>query len=374
MLKVDIIIAIPTKEASPAMLPLVKDLRRAGFRKIVIVNDGCDPSCDPVFETAREDYNCDILQHAVHLGKGRSLKTAFNYILETYPQCSGVITVDDMGRHCIEEVEQCAAEMSVHPDDLILGCRDFTNVKVPWGAKLNNKLTRALVRILTGIDVTDTSTGLRGMNKELMKQFLNCQGEGQDFELNMLLECKAAGIRIREFNTEVEYVGQDIEDPEYNPLIHSGRIYVVFVRYCITSVVATVLDFILFTTAIASLKWRFPSYYIVFSTIIARVLSGLLNFYLSKNTVFRNKDDAKPMIWRFFMIAALQMLLSAVFVTLLYKIMPITETFVKLIVDAILFIVFYQVQREWVFTSKEQRPPLLSVILRKNPESREAKQ
>ena len=74
------------------------------------------------------------------------------------------------------------------------------------------------------------------------------------------------------------------------------------------------------------------------------------------------------------MIAALQMLLSAVFVTLLYKIMPITETFVKLIVDAILFIVFYQIQREWVFTSKEQRPPLLSVILRKNPQSREAKQ
>ena len=159
MYRVDLIVTIPTKDASPSLLPLIRDLRKAGFRRIVLVNDGCDPSRDYIFETAKEEYNCDVLTHVVHLGKGRSLKTAFNYILQVYPQCKGVITVDDAGRHCIEEVEECAEILSRYPEDLILGCRNFKNKRIPFWIRFNNGVTKRLIKILTGINVTDTTTG-----------------------------------------------------------------------------------------------------------------------------------------------------------------------------------------------------------------------
>ena len=346
----DVVIAIPTKEASSGLLPLLKDLKRNGYQHIVIVDDGCDKSRGWIFEEARTNYECDIIHHVIHLGKGRSLKNAFNYILRHYSDKAGIITVDDAGRHCIEEVNRCVEVMNAYPDDLILGCRDFKNKEFSKLSRLANKLSRKLIKILTGIDVADAMTGLRGMNMELAKRMLTVEGEQLDYEINMLLESKEKNISIQDFPITVEYQGQELSS-SYTPLTYSIKPYLVFMKYTITSIVATVFDFLIFSTAVASLKWVIPVYYIIVSTIIARVCSSLINFYLSKNAVFKNDESAAPMMVRFFSLAGIQMILSAVLVTLIYRVLPITETVVKIIVDSALFVTFYPMQREWVFSN-----------------------
>lgn len=351
MLKADIVVVMPTKKPSHNMLPMIDALRTNGYRKIVVVNDGCKSQYDEFFETIKIEYGCDVLTHVTHLGKGRSLKNAFNYVLANYPYAEGIITIDDVVTHRIDEVEECAANLKRHPDDMILGSRDFNSSVFSSRARTNNKIKQTLIKILTGINVRDTSTGLRGIPISLIEPLLTVEGEGLDYELNTLLYSKQKGISIREFLVE-----PDTKDKAmFNPLLHSYKIYWVFLSYCMTSVVATIVDFLVFSTAIASTKLMFPTFYIVISTVIARVCSASVNFYLSKNKVFKKDQKNNSMLRRFFLIAGIQMGLSALLVSLIYYIIPITETIVKIFVDMILFFVFYQIQREWVFNETKNQ-------------------
>jgi hypothetical protein len=49
-----------------------------------------------------------VLRHAVNLGKGRALKTGFNFILGRFPHLMGVVTPDADGQHRVEDVVRVA--------------------------------------------------------------------------------------------------------------------------------------------------------------------------------------------------------------------------------------------------------------------------
>lgn len=77
----DIAVVIPAFEPGTALPGLLGALRRLGFAHIVLVDDGSPAEYAPVFRAAQAEYACVVLRHAANLGKGRALKTAFNYIL-----------------------------------------------------------------------------------------------------------------------------------------------------------------------------------------------------------------------------------------------------------------------------------------------------
>lgn len=72
----------------------------------------------PIFSEVERVYDCELLRHPVNLGKGRALKTAFMHILNTYPDCAGVVTVDADGQHKARDVAACAEALMKHPDCL----------------------------------------------------------------------------------------------------------------------------------------------------------------------------------------------------------------------------------------------------------------
>jgi len=352
ILKADIMIVIPVYNPDTKMMDMIKALREDGFRKIVIVNDGSDASREIYFERAQDDYDCDVLTHAVHLGKGRSIKTAFNFILTHYPQCSGVITVDAMGQYSIRDIDRCSEEMSINPGELILGCRNFRDESIPRKSRVMNTISSKAIQIMCGIKVTDTTTGLRGLSKELVESFITVSGENFDYEMNQLLESKEKKVHIHEFPITVDYTEDNITS-HFNPLVNSPKIYLVFLRYTATSIVAYIADLLLFTIFVGAFRNHAVHEYIMISTILARCVSATVNFFLTKSVVFAAHDiNKKRAMMRFYFIAALQMMASAVGVTYVYKILPIAVTLVKVIIDALLFMLCFQIQREWVFKDK----------------------
>lgn len=349
MLKVDIIIVIPAYNPDGKMLELIRDLRADGFRKMIVVNDGSRPDEEIVFENAREEYDCDILTHAVHLGKGRAIKNAFNFILTHYPQCAGVITVDAMGQYSVEDVNRCAEEMNINPGELILGSRDFTSASLPKKSRRMNTFTSKAIQILCGIKVTDTTTGLRGLSKELVESFITVSGENFDYEMNCLLESKERDVKIHQFPIVVNYT-QDNITSHFNPLVNSPKIYLVFLRYTITSIVAYVADLLLFALFTGAFHKHFPNNYIILGTVLARCVSATINFFLTKYAVFANEEMKTGVaMFRFYFLAAIQMFASAMGVTYLYRLLHVTAILLKVLVDMILFMLCFQIQREWVF-------------------------
>lgn len=353
------IVLIPAFNPDEKMVYLVEDLVREGFKHILIVNDGSKKECDSVFHSVSSYNEVEIVHHAVNLGKGRALKTGFNYLLNKYGQWTRLITVDADGQHSINDIKKVARKLTYSNDDtLVLGVRDFSVDNVPFRSRFGNKLTEKVFQFATGIHVTDTQTGLRGISYSFLRDLMNVKGERFEYEMNMLLESKGNNVHIEEVGIETIYIEEN-KTSHFRPVLDSIKIYSLFLKYLSSSLVSFGLDILFYTLLLIALNGILPTYYIIGATIGARVLSSLFNYTVNRNIVFRS--NSKYTLIKYYSLSLFQMLVSAVGVYLLFDFIGINEVVIKIIVDALLFVVSFYVQREWVFKKLKPRKDGLSL-------------
>lgn len=160
------IIIIPALNPPEQLVSYVIELINKGFESIILVDDGSDENKQKIFDELNGFDEVIIFRHVTNLGKGRSLKDVFNYILmHRKDMIKGVITVDADGQHMIEDIIKLhnMLEMQKEPA-LILGTRDFDKKVVPFKSRYGNKFTSFVFRILYGVKVDDTQTGLRAIS------------------------------------------------------------------------------------------------------------------------------------------------------------------------------------------------------------------
>ena len=116
-----------------------------------------------------------------------------------------------------------------------------------------------------------------------------------------------------------------------------------------SSLSSCVLDIALFSVFIFLLKNRIGEYYILVSTIIARVFSATYNYLINYKMVFSSKQKHGKSAGRYILLATVQMLASGILVSACSKVQVIPEVFWKIVIDTILFLISFIVQRELVF-------------------------
>jgi putative flippase GtrA len=334
----DIIVVIPSyKPDIDIMSNFMKELRKE-FKNIVIVNDGSGKEYDNFFDTFED---IAVLKHCVNLGKGRAIKTAFNYIHNTYPNFKCIVTADCDGQHTIEDIKKCGQAAIKNPSSLILGVRDFNQDDVPKKSRYGNKITRNIFKIFIGLNITDTQTGLRAFSKKLVEQFITTNGERYEYETNMLIDCKVHDISIKEITIKTVYINNN-KTSHFNPLRDSIMIYKLFVKYIISSLSSFLLDIALFTLFVNIITNN-----ILIATIMARIISSLYNFFINGRLVF--KKISRESLIKYAILVIIQMFISGYTVSYLSNILHISSTLIKVIVDSIIFVINFIIQREWVF-------------------------
>lgn len=343
-------IIIPSYEPDEKLPDLLKKLRETGFRNIVLVDDGSGEKYAGIFTEAETTYGCVVLHHAVNQGKGRALKTAFNFCLREFADLPGVITADSDGQHSPECILSCVDAMLKNPLALILGCRCFEGADVPARSEFGNKCTRVVMKYLTGISVSDTQTGLRGIPTAFMEQLLMVRGERFEFETNMLLETKSRKIPIVEVPIRTIYIEEN-KTSHFNPIKDSIKIYMIFGKFLFSSLSSSLVDLTLFTIFcffMRDMEWGRISY-ITAATVFARILSALYNYSLNLKVVFQSESKIGTTLPRYILLAIVQMSLSALLVGKLYPLFGGMEVLIKIPVDVILFFLSFVIQREFVY-------------------------
>ncbi|MFA5100926.1 MAG: glycosyltransferase, partial [Candidatus Omnitrophota bacterium] len=127
----DVCAIVPALNPDQKFLTVIRLLIERGFSTILIVDDGSRAECNIFFEEAMSHPQCVLIRHYKNLGKGRALKTAFNYYLTHFPGLKGAVTVDADNQHHIDDIVNCAECLLDHPDALVLGVRDFNSANVP---------------------------------------------------------------------------------------------------------------------------------------------------------------------------------------------------------------------------------------------------
>lgn len=357
------VIIIPSLNPEEGLIDYVKELKNSGFDKILLVDDGSRNESKFIFATLKTEYGCDLITHDVNYGKGRALKNAFAYyhnenLSGKYSDCIGVITADSDGQHTVPDVLKLAEALPNCSDSLILGVRDFDNESVPPKSETGNKISRVMLRLFVGGDVTDTQTGLRAVPNSLIERFSLLPGERFEYETKMLIDCIKSKINIKEIPIRTVYIDGN-KETHYRPIADSISIFKViagtFFKYILSSLSSFLLDYglfclILFVAGlfIDNAKEKVA---IWIATVIARICSSLFNYFVNKTLVFDSQKGMKTLVY-YYILVVVQMAASAALVSLTTSCLPIPAQLSKLIVDTLLFLLSYQIQKRLIFKAE----------------------
>lgn len=354
---------VPSLNPTDRLTDTVDGLLRAGFSRIVLVDDGSRPGAGPFFEAAASRPGVTLLRHEVNRGKGAAMKTAFSWLLEHCPDCAGVVTVDGDGQHHPEDAMACARKME-EENRLILGCRDFSQPDVPPRSRMGNRITRGVFRIFCGLSVSDTQTGLRAIPIEYLPRLAAVAGERYEYETNMLLALKDLDIPWGEVKIRTIYLDENKES-HFHTVRDSWRIYKLilarFFRYTLSSLASAAVDAGLFALLSALLAGLLAGTALTAAAAVgARALSSLLNFAWNRRLVFRSGAPLGRALGRYYALALPLLLCQFLLTEGAFRAAQIGDgqtllrTVVYAGVMAVLFVASFVVQRRWVFAGKEK--------------------
>ncbi len=333
---------IPAYEPGSPLLTVLKELLDKTDAPVFVIDDGSKDKTafqDPLFANSR----VTLLTHASNLGKGAALKTAFNVILVRYPSLVGGVTLDADGQHSVKDALAVAQAMQ-DSRTLVLGARNFSfgDKSIPLKSRVGNLLTRSIWRFVTGNKVTDTQTGLRGIPARLMKECLHISANRYEFEMEMLLKAQKIGMRPQELPIDTIYIDNN-KASHFNPLFDSLKIYFVIVRFFTSSLFSCFIDYLAFSLLIVLFSFSVSS-----SFVLARLISGLVNYNINKKAVFGIKNATKMNFFKYVFIFTLNIYLGMVFIEYidLYGYNAFSS---KIVVESVLFFFNFFLQREWVF-------------------------
>ena len=225
---------IPAYEPDTVLIELVRKLIDTGhFHYGLIVNDGSGCAFDGIFKILAQMAGVTVLNHPDNLGKGAALKSGFDYIRSRFPYCVGIVTADADGQHALADILAIAYALKSNPGKLIMGIREFHH-NVPFRNRMGNIITSKILHKLTGKEVKDTQTGLRGIPMVSINWMLNVPLNGYDFEMEILMKCLKKRIPFIEVAIETIYLNNNLSS-HFNPALDSIRIYAVILRHALRS-------------------------------------------------------------------------------------------------------------------------------------------
>ncbi len=348
----DLAIIVPCLNPDEKLMQVVRGMLAEGFSHVLVVNDGSSADYQPQFDEAAAVPECTVLGYEVNRGKGYALRHAFSYVTENWPWCRGVITVDADNQHTPHDTANVAGDMLENPGTVVIGCRDFKKAGVPLHNRMGNMITSFVFKLLCGIKLSDTQTGLRGIPAECLPAFCTeVEGDRYEYETNMLLYMKTAGIPFIERSIDTVYI-EGNKSSHFNVLRDSYKIYVPILKFGMGSGLSTIIDLTLFTV-LCRIFVSLPDFWeILIATAGARICSSLFNYNFNRKQVFHDEGKGSSSLVRYYALAVCQMTLSWLCVTGLVTLLSAQgggKTAIKLVVDMILFLITFQIQREWVF-------------------------
>jgi len=356
----DAAILIPSLEPDERLTAYITKLSDCGFGHIVVVDDGSSEKYQSIFREVERIERTVVLHHDVNRGKGIALKTGYQYILDNLQDAEIIITADSDGQHTVPDCVHLAEEAHKGEKALYLGSRDFSLPNIPPKSRSGNRITSIVFKVLYGQYLPDTQTGLRAFRREELPFMINVEGERFEYEMKVLISCSRAGIKMVPVTIETIYENEN-EGTHFHPIKDSFRVYKVilgsFFRFMCSSLTCVLIDngiFNLLNLAVFANGKKNDAFFILLSTIIARVISASVNFMLNRKLVFGDKGNAGQAFIRYAILAVSIILLSAGGTWLLGQ-TGMSSTVAKLIVDTILYFVSYRFQQQWVFKEEHSR-------------------
>ncbi len=256
--------------------------------------------------------------------------------------CDYVIAADAADGFQAEDILRVADALLEDDSALYMGTRTLSGKAGLW---------ENLFGFLSGISAAASSTSLVGMSAATCSVMVNMKSSDKAYRYNIPLEARAQSIPVKETQTGAPPAPQ----PGFSLLTRSFKLYYVFIKFSISATIAYIVDigaFYLFEQVFASLT---DEYKILWATVFSRILCSIATYFLNKGAVFHSHARTTGVVVRFIIMSAGQLLASWLLVWGIGSLLgasDVTNMLLKVIVDLVIFLVSFPLQRDWVFKEK----------------------
>ena len=347
------VILIPAYNPPDNMVSYLEDLRKNGFTRIVIVDDGSREDRQSIFKQALK-MGFTILHHDKNMGKGCAIRSGFEYYMEKcHGKYDGVIIVNSDGRDravdCVKIAAALASEKAKKRSRIIIGSRDFDSPDAGRGMKRCNAVMSFFFSFLFGQHLNDVLSGFRGIPDSRVLKCLRHREKTYCYDMAVLIGFEKKGYK--EITVPVLPVNPEAEKhyrPFWDTLLINLVVWKKMMIFGATSIAASAVDLFLFWL-LTEFILRGASYRIIWATILARIVSSSVNYHLSRKYVFRSNESRRKSLRQFMGLAATQCLISAFTVHLLEAAFNTKPVLMKILIDTFLFFAAFKVQDKFIF-------------------------
>jgi len=215
----EVIVIIPAYNAAKSICGVVSGIPKsvkAGGRvftvSVVIVEDG---SKDDTYEQALRT-RATVLRHVMNSGAGAATRTGMKYVqsLEHAPEYA--VTMDADGQHNADDLKKLLACAVMRKADIVIGNRLHGGNAMPLHRTLGNKGISFISRVLFGITVEDTQSGLRLFSVAKLPSVSSYTIDRYGFCTESLWLAHKAKLRVVEVPTSVVYSDETLAHGQNN--------------------------------------------------------------------------------------------------------------------------------------------------------------
>lgn len=186
----NMLILVPVYNEWPHLLPLLQDLRRH-FPEILVVDNG---SHDKSFLSRLREAGFEYLSLPFNLGHWSAIQSGFRYAL--LKGFDNAVTFDGNGQHVPEEIFKILNGVE-KGYDLVIGENNDRGGFLKKGCW-------KILRGLSGIQVTDFTSGFRGYSRRAMREFTQPMLINLEYQdLGVLLVAQRKGLRMTEVHVRM---------------------------------------------------------------------------------------------------------------------------------------------------------------------------
>jgi glycosyltransferase involved in cell wall biosynthesis len=162
------LVVIPAFNEAEHIAKVLHGLAQCAPEFDVLVVD--DASRDATAEIARAN-GATVVTHPFNMGYGVALQTGYRYALEF--EYKVVVQLDADGQHDEKSVPELAKAVLSGQFDVVLGSRFHpdSSYRMPILRRLGSLWFSSLVRCLTGLSLSDPTTGMQALSPRVLKLY-----------------------------------------------------------------------------------------------------------------------------------------------------------------------------------------------------------
>lgn len=162
------LIIIPAYNEQESIKKAVEDImEKAPHFDYIVINDCSTDKTKEICET--EEFN--VIHLPVNLGIGGAVQTGYLYAARNGYDIA--VQVDGDGQHDPQFLSKMADYMEAEHADMVIGSRfiDKEGFQSSGARRVGIKYFTMLIKLLTGTKITDPTSGLRMVNREIIEFF-----------------------------------------------------------------------------------------------------------------------------------------------------------------------------------------------------------